>query len=316
MALPTNTYLTFSQKGIREDLSGVIYDVTPIETPFLSTVRHVDVNNTLYEWQVDSLAAASDLKALQGDDSPATAITATTRLNNRTQIATLDARVSGTAQSVDTAGRADELDYQVMRRGKELKRAMETTLLSNKIKVTGDSTTEPETAGIGAWITTNDVFDSGGSSPTAADGTDARGDGTQRAFTEAQLKAAMVLIYTSGGYPDTLMLGAFNRQVASGFGGGSTSMQKAEDLTLHATFDLYASDFGTLKLVPNRFQRARDALILQMDMWQVGFLPGRNMATWDIARTGDSEARQVLSEYGLLSLNEKASGGVFDLTTS
>lgn len=224
--------------------------------------------------------------------------------------------MTGTARSVNTAGRADELDYQMLKRGRELRRDIEKELLDNNAKVTGNDTTARQLAGIGAWITTNDDFASDGGSPTSADGTDARTDGTQRTFSEDQLKTVLKDIFDSGGMPDTLMVGPFNRQIASTFSAGRTNMQKVEDSTLHASFDVYDSDFGSLKIVPNRFQRARDALVLQSDMWAVAFLPGRNMATFDLAKTGDTDRRQVLSEYTLESRNEAASGGVFDLTTS
>lgn len=316
MAVPTNTFTTFSQVGLREDLADVIYNIAPFECPFQSMVAQVEATGVNHEWQTDSLATAANNKALQGDNAPANSIAATTRLGNRTQISTKDARVSGTGRAVDAAGRADELDYQMLKRARELRRDQEVALLSNKAKVTGNATLASELAGVPSWLKTNTSAGTSGVDPTAADGTSTRTDGTQRAFTEALLKGVLVKIFDAGGIPDCLMVGAFNRQVASGFTGGSTSMQKAEDKTLHATVDVYASDFGSLKIVPNRFQRGRDALVLQSDMWAVAFLPGRNMASWDIAKTGDSDARQILSEYTLESRQEAASGIVADLTTA
>lgn len=317
MTVPAETFTTFAQVGLREDLKDVIYNIAPFECPFQSMVAQVEATGVNHEWQTDSLASAANNAAVQGDDAPATAVAATTRLGNRTQISTKDARVSGTGRAVDAAGRADELDYQMLKRARELRRDQEVALLSNKAKVTGNATLASELAGVPSWLKTNTSKGGGsGADPSAADGTATRTDGDQRVFTENLLKDVLVSIFDEGGVPDTLMVGAFNRQAASAFTGGSTSMQKAEDKTLHATVDVYASDFGSLKIVPNRFQRARDALVLQSDMWAVAFLPGRNMASWDIAKTGDSDARQILSEYTLESRQEKASGIVADLTTS
>lgn len=316
MAQATQTFSTFDAVGIREDLADVIYDVSPVETPFLSMVPHVDATSINHEWQIDSLAAAASNAQVQGDALDADASTATTRVGNRTQIAWKIARVTGTQRAVNTAGRADELDYQMLKRARELRRDMETDLLANNAKVTGNDTTAAELGGIGAWITTNDVFASDGGSPTSADGSDARTDGTQRAFTEDDVKTSLKLIFDSGGMPDVLMTGGFNRQIASSFSAGRTNVQKVEDSTLHASFDVYDSDFGTLRIIPNRFQRARDALILQTDMWAVAFLPGRNMATEEIAKTHDSDSRAIISEFTLEARNEAASGGVFDLTTT
>lgn len=314
MAQPAGTHSTNDMVGIRESLADVIYDISPTETPFLSAVAQTDVSARLHEWQTDALAAAANNAAIEGDNAPATVSTPTVKVNNRTQISTKDARVSGSARAVDTAGRADELDYQVLKRGRELKRDMETALLANKAKVTGSDVLASELGGIGSWIKTNTDFGATGANPTG-DGSNARTDGTLRGFTEAQLKIVLRKAWDAGGTPDHLMVGAFNRQVASTFG-AATKFQKAEERTIRASFDVYDSDFGELKIVPNRFQRPRDALVLQMDMWQVAFLPGRNFAQFPLAKTGDSDARQLLSEYTLVSKQEAANGAVFDLTSS
>lgn len=313
MALQTGTFTTYSQIGIREELADVIYDITPVDVPFVSSVEQETVANTLFEWQIQSLNAVSKTGALDGDDAPQDTSNPTTLVNNRTHIRTRDARVSGTARAMDTAGRADELDYQILMRGQELKRDMEAIACDNNAKVAGNSTTARETAGIVSWIATN--TDGAAADPTG-DGSDAATDGTQRAFTEDQLKTVLRECFDSGGMPDTIMAGPFNRQILSSFSAGRTNVQKAEDATLHATFDVYESDFGQLRIIPNRFQRARDVLVLQMDMWSLCFLPGRNMETFDIAKTGDSDARQIVVEFGVKAKNEAANGIVRDLTTS
>jgi len=315
MAQPSSTYATNDMVGIREDLSDVIYNISPTETPFLSSVAKTEAKNTYHEWQIDSLAAAATNYVIEGDDATTDARVATLRRGNYTNISDKVPRVTGTARAVNTAGRADEMDYQVLKAGKELKRDMEKVLLDNNARVAGDDTTARELAGVPAWIATNVDKASGGTNPTG-DGTDARADGTQRAFTEDQVKTVLQLVAEEGGAPTILSMGSFNRQVASSFSAGSTGFQKAEDSTLHATYDVYASDFGSLKMMFNRFQRSRDALILDMDMWKVAFMPGRNMVTSDLAKTGDTDRKQLLSEYTLEACNQKASGIVADLTTA
>lgn len=315
MAQPTNTFATNDMVGIREDLADVIYDISPLETPFLSSVAHVSATATTHDWQIDSLAAASATNAvIEGDDVSADASTATTRRSNVTQLSDKAATVTSRARAVTTAGRADELDYQMLKRGRELKRDIESALLANNAKVTGNDTTAPECAGIEAWIAQNDDFGATGASPATVDGAAARTDGTQRAFTEDQLKNVLLLCFNEGGMPDTLMVGGFNRQVASGFQAGRTNVQQTSDDVLHATFSVYESDFGSLKIVPNRFQRSRSALVLQMDMWAVAYL--QDIHSFDKAKTGHADTRVIAAEYTLEARQEKASGGVFDLTTS
>jgi hypothetical protein len=152
-----------------------------------------------------------------------------------------------------------------------------------------------------------------GSSP-AGTGADARTDGTQRAFTEAQLKAALKLVWDSGGDPTMLQCGSFNKQKLSGFTGGSTRFDPAENKRLVAAVDVYESDFGALTVAPNRFSPSRSVHIITPDMWAVAFL--RDFQLEDLAKTGDAQKQFLLAEYTLESRNEAASGGVFDLTTS
>ena len=119
-----------------------------------------------------------------------------------------------------------------------------------------------------------------------------------------------------GGKPTVVMLNSFNKQQFSTFTGRSTPMEQASTKGIVASVDWYQGDFTRAKVVANRQMRGRDCLILQTDMWALAHLPGRNMAAFDVAKTGDADQRAVLSEYCLVSRNEKASAGVFDLTSS
>jgi hypothetical protein len=315
MAQPTNTFDTYDAIGIREDLQDVIYSISPTETPFMSSAAREQVKNTFHEWQTDALAAAVTNNAvIEGDDATLDAASATSRIGNYTQIMDKTVVITGTQESVDKAGRASELAYQIAKKSKELKRDIESTLLTNQARAAGNSTTARTFGSIGAWIATNDNLAGDGTSPTANNGSDARNDGTQRAMTEDMLKDVIKNVWNAGGNPSVVMVGPFNKQKISGFTGGSTRFDASEDKTLYTSIDVYSSDFGDLEVVPNRFSRDRDALVLDMDYWSVGFL--RDFTMHELAKTGDAEKRQLLVELTLISRNEAASGGVFDLTTS
>ena len=315
MTQPTNTFDTYDAVGIREDLQDVIYSISPTDTPFMSSAAREAVKNTLHEWQTDALAAASTSNAvIEGDEATLDASVATVRVSNHTQIMDKTVVITGTQEAVDKAGRASELAYQIAKKSKELKRDIEATLLSNQAKVAGDASTARKFGSISSWIATNDNFAGDGSSPSPVDGSDARGDGTQRALTEDQLKSVIKGTWNAGGSPSVIMVGPFNKQKISGFTGGSTRFDASEDKTLYTSIDVYSSDFGDLEVVPNRFQRDRDLFVLDMDYWAVGFL--RDFTMHELSKTGDSEKRQLLTELTLISRNEGASGGVFDLTTA
>jgi hypothetical protein len=313
MAQPTNTFDTYDAVGIREDLQDVIYSISPTDTPFMSSAGREAVRNTLHEWQTDSLAAASTSNAVvEGDEATLDASSATTRLSNTTQIMDKTVVITGTQEAVDKAGRASELAYQIAKKSKELKRDMEATLLANQAEVSGDFETARKFGSINSWIASNDVFGAGGASGAA--GNTARTDGTQRALTEADLKTVIKNVWNAGGNPSVIMVGPFNKQKISGFTGGSTRFDASEDKTLYTSIDVYSSDFGDLEVVPNRFSRDRDAHVLDMDYWSIGFL--RDFTMHELSKTGDSEKRQMLVEFTLISRNEAASGGVYDLTTA
>jgi hypothetical protein len=315
MTQPLQTFATNDQIGIREDLADVIYDVSPVEVPFLSLAAHVKATNTNHEWQTDVLANAATNYVIEGDDATHDASVATVRRGNYTQISDKVAVVSGTARKVTTAGRADEMDYQMLKRARELKRDVEFALLDNNAKVGGSDTVPRECAGVPTWIVTS--VDKNGSTDPAGTGADARSGGTARLFTEDSLKTVMASIWDQGGEPGHLFTNGYNRQIASTFGAG-TKFQKVEDKTLHSTFDIYEGDFATLKIIPDRYIESSPgmALVLDMDYWKVAFMPGRNMVTWDLAKTGDTDRRQILCEFTLEACNQRSSGIVADLTTS
>ena len=318
MAQVTGTYSVYDAAGLREDLSDIIYSISPTETPFMSGIGKEKATAVLHEWQTDSLASAVANNAqIEGDEIGFSAPSATTRVNNRTQISRKSVIVSGTLDSVSKAGRNNELAYQISKASKELKRDMESSLTANNSPVVGDDSTARELAGLAGWIQQNNDAGAGGggsgADPTTS-GTNARTDGTQRAFTEAQLKDVIKKCWDEGGDPNMIMLGSFNKQILSGFTGGSTRFDPAENKRLVAAVDVYESDFGAMTVVPNRFQRARDVFVLQPDMFATAFL--RDFQLMDLAKTGDATKQALLAEYTLVSKNEKASGAIFDVTTS
>jgi len=307
---------TYDSVGIREDLSNIIYNVEPDTTPFLSMAPKTQAKSTTHEWQTDNLDAVTDNKAVEGADASFAPATATVRLTNFCQIGQKTAMVSGTLESTDRAGRDREMNYQMMKRGLELKRDMENALVGlNNAKAVGSATVARETASMQAYIATNTSKGSGGADP-AGTGADARTDGTQRVFTEAMLEAVVDSIFTnSGEFADTVLVGSFNKRKMNGFTGrASTTDHNVAAESIISAADVYKSDYGDLKIVPSRFSRSRDALVYNKNKFAVAYL--RDMKTKEIAATGDAEKRQVIVEYCLEARNEKSSGIVADLTTA
>ena len=316
MAIVGNTFQTYGAKGIREELSNVIASISPEETPFQSNVGSESVSNAFFEWQTDSLAATSTTAVLSGDDVDSFDTTAaTTRLGNYTHIRRRTLILEDRLEFVDKAGRDSELAYQLAKRGKELKRDIEATLLDNNARVGGNSTTPPETAGLPSWVVSN-IDEAGDATVATGDGTDARVDGTQRAFTEAMVTSIMQQAWTAGGNPSIVMTGPFNKVAASSFQGIAETRVAGGDspTTIIGAADVYVSDFGNLTFVPNRFQRERDAFFLDPEYAAVCYL--RPIQQVELAKTGDAEKRMIIAEFGLKVMNEEAHGAAYDLTDS
>lgn len=317
MAAPTNAFLTYSTVGIREDLSDLISNISPTDTPFTNGIGKVSADNTFFEWQTDSLAAASSTNAqLEGDDTTIQAVTPTVRLGNRCQISNKSVAISGTDQAVLKAGRGkNEMAYQIVKKTKELMRDVEAVVTQNQTTVAGNASTARKTGSLEAWLTTNSQRGASGGQTNYSNGiATAATDGTQRAFTEDLLKTAAQQCFSQGGDPDTLMVGPVNKQKVSAFTGNATRFDKSEDKRLVASVDIYESDFGVFKIVPNRFQRERTAFLLEMDMWAVAYL--RNKQVTDLGKTGDSDKKLITVEYGLQAKNQASSAVIADLTTS
>ena len=323
MASVTGTFTRFDAKGVREDLSNVIYQISPEETPFMSNIGRENVKNTFYEWQTDDLASAVTTNAqIEGDDITSfTTVTPTVRLGNYTQISRKDVIISGTLESVDKAGRRSELSYQMAKRSAELKRDMETTMLANQGAAAGSTSAARKTGALLAFLKTNTDKGAGGGDPVYTTIPEAaRTDSTSgdlRAFSETLLKNVIQKVWTEGGNPDVVMAGPVNKQNLSlmkGIAAQRFNAQGQKPSTIIGAADVYVSDFGNVTIVPNRFQRERDVFVLDTEYASVAYL--RPFQTVELAKTGDAEKRMLLVEWGLKIHNEKAHGVITDLNST
>lgn len=315
MALPSNTLTSFSAVGNREDLADIIYDISPAETPFLSAIPKTKATGVKHEWQTHSLTAASGTnKVLEGDDATTDASTTTARVYNYRQISDKVARVTGTQEAVNKAGRRSEMAFQMEARMKEIKRDVETRLLGNYASVAGNATLEPECAGLQAWVKTNIDKASDGTA-SAGNGTDTYTDGTARALQESQVEAALSLAWTNGGNPTMGILNAFQKRKFASFSGSSTKTSDGDKKKVVNSVDIYIDPLGNeVRLVPCR--QAQTDVIFFVDTEYVKFATLRDFKSVDLAKTGDSERKQIIVEFTLEVCQEKAHAAVYDLATS
>ena len=320
MAIVTNTFTTFDAKGIREDLSNIITNIAPEETPYMSNIGRESISNSLFEFQSDTLAAAAANKQIEGDDVASfDAVTPTVRLQNYAQISRKTIILSATEEVVNKAGRRSELAYQIAKRSAELKRDQEFTMLNGAVAAAGSTSTARGTASLGAWVKTNVDMQTNGTNPSYTTlPSSARTDGNVRTFTETILKNVIQQVWAAGGTPKILMTGPVNKQRVSGFSGIASSRFNInggeKPATLIGAVDVYVSDFGNVSVIANRFQRERDAWVLDPEYAKMVVL--RPYQQIELAKTGDAEKRMLLVEWGHKVLAENAHGLAADLITS
>jgi hypothetical protein len=322
MAIFAGTTTKYDVVGAREDLTDAIYDISPEKTPFYSSIGRGTAKGTFHEWQTDSLADADGTNAqLEGNEASYAKADPTVRVGNYTQISDKSLIVSGTLQAIDLAGRKSEKARLLAKRSKEIKRDIEKILLGNQAAAAGSDTVARKLASLGAWVKTNVNKHADGTNPTYSSGAPgaARGDGTQRVFTLAMVQDVMQRTWAAGGEPTILQVGPFNKTKVSTFTGIATktvniSSGDAGPMAVIAAVDILVTDFGNLRVVPNRLQRDRDAWVLDLDMFEVDYL--RQFHTENMAKTGDADKTVLRVEYTLKVKNEKGVGLVADLTVS
>jgi hypothetical protein len=311
-------YDRYDAVGAREDLSDVIYNISPTDTPIMSSIGKTKATGVYHEWQTDSLAASTTANALvEGADASSATLSPTTRIGNYTQIVGKTIQVSGTLEAVDKAGRKSEKAYQLAKASAEIKRDIETILTANQGQAVGASgATARRMGSLLSYIKTN--TSKNGTSVTGVDpttiGVSTRTDGSTRTFTETILKDVISKVFVSGGTPSALFVSPALKQTVSGFTGLAAQRYQVPtsgQATILAGADLYQSDFGVLQIVPNRFMRTRDALVLDPEYAALAYL--RPFQTIELAKAGDSDKTQILAELTLEVRNEAAHGGAFDL---
>jgi hypothetical protein len=318
MTAPTHTITSATPNvGAREDLEDNIYRVAPEETPFVSNIGSTKAKAIYHEWQVETLATAVATNAqLEGDDYALSAGNLTTRVGNYVQIHAKTGGVSETQQVVDLAGRADELARQKVLKTIEMKRDLETRVIGNYASVAESGATTRKTAGILAFITSNDSRGAGGSDGGFSNGIVAAAtNGTQRTFTEALLKAAWATTFSNGGKPTQIYMSGTHKQQFSGFTGIAdirADVSGGKQAVIYGAADVYVGDFGSLTAIPHAYGLTRDAVMVDPKMAAIATLRGVSSKT--LAVSGDNEKFLITMEKGLVVKNQAAHAVIADLT--
>lgn len=322
MAVPSNTVETYSSNNlIREDLQTALVNINPADHIFMNAIGSRNIKNTLFEWAKVTLASAGNNRAIEGDDVGNDSATLPVRLSNFSQISTKTIQTSSTAESTqsqpDAIGHAMALSLKLA----ELKRDMESMMLDNVAGAGGSSGSARASAGLGAFIATNMDAGSGATAPTLS-GTTAgypnatRGDGTDRALTEAMLQDAMKNVYIAGSTATMVMCPPPQKVLISGFTGNSqkysVNMNNPKQLT--NAIDIYVGDFGQVDIVPSRYMPAKTIYVIDPQHIKMAYLQETKQEA--LAKTGLSERSMISCEYGLQVDAEEALAVIADVNDS
>lgn len=313
MATPVNAVSTVLINGQRQDLIDVIYNIDPYDTPFLSAIPKATASAITHEWQTDELRSPAVNTKIEGEDASINPGSFTTMNSNICQIVSETLQVTGTADAVNKAGRAKELGYQLAKKGKEIRLDMEHMLVGTPLaKVTRSSSVAGQAGNIYSYYKSNGSLGATGVAPTG-NGVNTGTAGTVRTLTEAMILTAAENIWREGGQANKLMCNSgLKKYISSSFKGRATQIQlDASSNRISQAVDVYESDFGSYAIELNRWFKTDAVFMYDPKMHAMCYL--RPFMHWELAKTGDSEKRQMLCEYTLRVNNEKSGALIRDL---
>ena len=308
---------------LREDLEDIIYDISPMDTWFLTTAARGRCKSTTHEWLSDSLTAAAANQAIEGDAFSAGTRALPTRLKNYTSIARKDFEVTGTTRATDNAGLSDLLAYHQARAAKEIKRDLETMILGNNPASPGTSVSPRVAGAVAQWtytsnhikLTTQSLVTTPAPVSGFATGPVTSAAGSATAFLEADLRSLLDRAWSMGGETDTILTTASVYGTISAFTGLATRFREVTSRAqaqIIGAADVYVSAFGSHNIRIDRYAPATYVYCLDMDTWAVSYL--RPFETQQIAKIGDADRRTILTEWTLVAKaplgNTKCTGAV------
>ena len=279
---------TYAAVGNKDDVSDIITNIAPYDTPLYSRIARGKATQTNHEWLEDTLGEGEKNKEVEGFTFSTVDAEPRQRLNNFTQIMSRGVHVTGTQEAVQHYGVRSEMAYQMAKKMKELAFDCEKAIIEQENKVAGSMSIPREFGGLPYWIISN-VLTSGGS----------------RALTFDLINTALEQTWNAGGRPTMLLVSPRNKRVISTFTAGHTKyMNGNETRKLTQIISVLETDFGTLQCVTDRFMPNDVIYGLDPEYIRKAFL--RPFRTYDIPKINDMIRRVVYGEWTLEMRAEKA----------
>jgi hypothetical protein len=298
--------------GLKEDVSDVISNITPTDTPFQSMVGNDKTTQKTFQWQEDTLRAVATNAQPEGFTAEDVAITPTTLRSNVCQIFAEAIKISGSLDASERYGRAKESAYQIAKTMAQVKRDLEHAYVGTaQASVTGSNGVARVMAGFQAQLY------NGGSGSLDADDFVLYTGGTSTIPTETNLLDVLQQLYTYGGNPKVVMVTPANSRTVADFAKASgryrtieSSSTGRDQRAIINVVDLYVSPFGEQRVVLNRFLKAKNTLVFDPSMWKKVNYRGWFRET--LAKTGDNTTMMVVGEFSLKHRNKQASAAIVE----
>lgn len=291
------TSIYYNDGSVREDLLGVISNISPRETQLMTGLGTSVATSVRHEWLNDTLSAVKYNAYAEGVDA-SYAVTSPTRTINYTQIIRQGYDVSDTQQSVEHAGFADRYAYEASKAMAIWKNDAELAVLQGSLVCGTSAAPTRSMNGIVAFIVATNVTDQSGIS-----------------LSETTLLAYLERVWNYGASVDEVYVSSTLKKRIDGFSSnGATRVVAPEDRRLVNAIDVYVSSFAPLvKIFLHRYantnsltatiSNANNIYGIDSKYYKIAYL--RKPAMRDLAKTGDSTKGEV---FGELCLEDRAAG--------
>ena len=286
---------TYEAVGNKLDMSDIITNISPEDTPLFSRISKTKATAITHEWLEDTLGEARENKQPEGYTYSTEKVEPRKRLFNYTQIMHRGIHVTQTQEVVLKYGLRQETAYQMQKVLKELAFDCEKALIEQDTKKLGSMDEAREFGGLPYWIVTN-VFS----------------NGSPRALTFDGINNALEQTWFGGGKPSILLMSPRNKRVVSTMTAGHTKYMDANKTTkLTQMIHVLETDFGTLQCLTDRFMPNEIVYGLSPEYIKKAFL--RPFRTGELPEMSDMVRKYVKGEWTLEMRAEKAHFKIEDL---
>ena len=278
---------TYAAVGNKDDMSDIITNISPDDTPLFSRIGRTKATATTHEWLEDDLGEPRANKQPEGYTYTTEAVGPRTRLNNYTQIMHRGIHVTKTQEVVLKYGLKSETAYQMQKTLKELAFDCEKALIEQDTKIFGSMSEARQFGGLPYWIVTNNFTASGGK------------------LTFDEINNALEQTWNVGGKPTILLVSPRSKRIISTFTAGHTKyMDGNKTRRLTQMISVLETDFGTLQCLVDRFMQPDTVYGLSPEYMKKAFL--RPFNTADMPEIADLHQKYINGEWTLEMRAEKA----------